>query len=382
MAFGVRKEGINELIGAIYDAALDDFQWPVVLGRLSGAFGATTSMLQVQDVRAGTTSCISSIGFSADHFLQYGQHYWKLDLWAEGVKSLPLDSAHICSDLVPEKAFANSEIWNEYGRKIGPGVYRAVGATIALENARVALIGFHRPRDARDFVRSDRESLELLLPHLRRALQLRERLDVSLRREALAFDSLETLAVPLALARANGSVIFANSAARALSALNDGFDLGDAGGGTASACHDETMALRALIAKTALTGAGRGFGAGGAMNLSRPSKRGAYRVLVSPVTARWSGGEAAVLVLIVDPERASVAPSAALTQLFGLTSAEARLALALASGATLKEASVQFGVSILTVRAQLRMVFSKTRTSRQAELVRLLSALSLVRQVS
>lgn len=58
--------------------------------------------------------------------------------------------------------------------------------------------------------------------------------------------------------------------------------------------------------------------------------------------------------------------------LWRLTPAEARLARRLAEGRSLKEAAAEFGVSINTVRMQLRNVFAKTGTRRQADLVRLM----------
>jgi DNA-binding CsgD family transcriptional regulator len=57
---------------------------------------------------------------------------------------------------------------------------------------------------------------------------------------------------------------------------------------------------------------------------------------------------------------------------FQLTPAEVRLAVHLASGVSLTEAAERFGVTHNTVRAQLRSIFDKTDTHRQADLVRLL----------
>jgi DNA-binding CsgD family transcriptional regulator len=57
---------------------------------------------------------------------------------------------------------------------------------------------------------------------------------------------------------------------------------------------------------------------------------------------------------------------------FGLTKAEARLALSLAAGASLPSMAQAFDVKLTTVRSQLQQVFAKTGTSRQAELVAVL----------
>jgi DNA-binding CsgD family transcriptional regulator len=54
---------------------------------------------------------------------------------------------------------------------------------------------------------------------------------------------------------------------------------------------------------------------------------------------------------------------------FGLTPAEARLALHLVAGETLRSAAVKLSISYETARTSLKKIFGKTRTCRQAELV-------------
>lgn len=61
---------------------------------------------------------------------------------------------------------------------------------------------------------------------------------------------------------------------------------------------------------------------------------------------------------------------------FGLTPAETRLAARLKNGLTLKEASADLGVTINTVRNQLRAIFEKVGLSRQSDLIRALTQLS------
>lgn len=71
----------------------------------------------------------------------------------------------------------------------------------------------------------------------------------------------------------------------------------------------------------------------------------------------------------------SIAPEG-LKLLFGLTRAEARLAAALASGSALDDVARSIGISRETARAQLKAIFAKTKTNRQAELVALLARLA------
>jgi len=58
-----------------------------------------------------------------------------------------------------------------------------------------------------------------------------------------------------------------------------------------------------------------------------------------------------------------------LHRLFGLTPSEGRLALHLVSGETLRSAAAELHISYETARTQLKGIFSKTGTCRQAELV-------------
>jgi DNA-binding CsgD family transcriptional regulator len=65
-----------------------------------------------------------------------------------------------------------------------------------------------------------------------------------------------------------------------------------------------------------------------------------------------------------------------LRQAFGLTGAEAQIAARLAFGESLRRIADDHKVSIVTTRAQLKAVFAKTGTHRQAELVALVNRLA------
>jgi DNA-binding CsgD family transcriptional regulator len=54
---------------------------------------------------------------------------------------------------------------------------------------------------------------------------------------------------------------------------------------------------------------------------------------------------------------------------FGLTPAEARLALHLVAGETLRSAEVKLSITYETARTHLKNIFNKTGTCRQAELL-------------
>jgi DNA-binding CsgD family transcriptional regulator len=75
---------------------------------------------------------------------------------------------------------------------------------------------------------------------------------------------------------------------------------------------------------------------------------------------------------VTDLEAEVSLPEQRLRDLFGLTPAETRVALALFDGLSPADAATGLGVSFHTVRNQLVRIFEKTGTNRQTELVRLM----------
>ena len=81
------------------------------------------------------------------------------------------------------------------------------------------------------------------------------------------------------------------------------------------------------------------------------------------------------VLLFFDLDRHGQPPEAVLRQCLGLSAAEARLAVGLASGENLKALAKQLNITKETARHELKSVFTKLNVHRQAELVALLSLL-------
>ncbi len=83
-----------------------------------------------------------------------------------------------------------------------------------------------------------------------------------------------------------------------------------------------------------------------------------------------------MLILFGDPDPAGEDISRLLIVSFGLTGAEARIAIEIGAGNSLAEAAERHGIGYETARTQLRAVFAKTDTRRQSQVATLIARLS------
>jgi DNA-binding CsgD family transcriptional regulator len=168
----------------------------------------------------------------------------------------------------------------------------------------------------------------------------------------------------------DGVVCFANRAAEAMVARNDGLLLRR--GRLQFKAADANAAFEVFL------GNGRNPSDSGGLVLraDRSRLKQPYRVLVSRLAQRHKrdGHGAGYCIFIYEPNGGHQPVSAAvLRQLYGLTPAEARLANALFGGQSLTESAQVSGISVNTAKSVLKRIFTKCAVHSQHELLLLLS---------
>jgi DNA-binding CsgD family transcriptional regulator len=115
---------------------------------------------------------------------------------------------------------------------------------------------------------------------------------------------------------------------------------------------------------------------GGTLVLPRLERGRSIELLLTSITASEAhafGDPRAVLALFIrEVDDRGVSTVERLQRRYGFTATEARVAVALASGASLSEIARSLGMSRATARNHLKQILSKTDTHRQAQLVALL----------
>jgi DNA-binding CsgD family transcriptional regulator len=109
------------------------------------------------------------------------------------------------------------------------------------------------------------------------------------------------------------------------------------------------------------------------MHASRPDGRLPLSVMVIPLPGDMIGWTCALprwLVLVFDPEGGIEPAIDLLTRDLGISVREAEVAALLAIGYRLTDVATRLGISVHTVRSQVKAIFSKTGLQSQSDLVR------------
>jgi DNA-binding CsgD family transcriptional regulator/PAS domain-containing protein len=181
-----------------------------------------------------------------------------------------------------------------------------------------------------------------------------------------------------------GQLLFENAYARKI--LDDQDGMRRMGKGVFSTDPDAGMRLQAAIHHAVACNAASEMGASWQsplVLLGRGEGRRALILTVMPHRGRAADPEdPAAIVHVLHPEHDLCRSLSPVYRIYGLTPAEARLVTELVKGATLSEIGSTLRISLATVRAQLKHVFEKTRTNRQAELIRVMLASAIRSSVS
>ena len=236
----------------------------------------------------------------------------------------------------------------------------AAGSSIVLSSERRKQQGQFQSRETKAIARA--------VPHLQRAGQLAVHL-AGARAQGM-LDAFDAMSCGALLLDRSGCVIRANT--RAQGHFGRGLALTH---GQLSANHRPANAeLQKLIASGLRPGPAHEAPASGAVALPRPAGRPLVAHVAPLVgSARDLFQQARAVLLLIDPDEGRDLAEPLLRGAFGLTPAEARLARALALGRSLAEIAAAHGTTEGTTRIQLRAIFAKTGTRRQAELVALLA---------
>jgi DNA-binding CsgD family transcriptional regulator len=360
-----------DLLELVYDAATPEGSWTAVLEGLRARLAGTVALHDF-DLDGGRGSVNIIVGLPQDAAVAYRDHFSALNPWMHRADRTFLPGEIVVSsEIFPDRTLRRTEFFNDL--LAHHDLFRSLGGVIQREQSRVLSVTNVRSERSGDYSAAEREGLKQLLPHLQRAWGLGKRLAEAETSRAAVLHALDRLPIGVLLLDGACRIVNANRAGRRILDARDG--LGCHGPELRAATPGLTQRLRDAIAAATTPVSG----VPPPLPLRRPSGARAYVALVSalPTSLRGAPGRPVVVLFVSEPDTTPAGDPRLLAELFGLTPAEARLAVAVAAGEDLTAIRVRLGVSANTIKTQLRHVFEKTGTGRQAELVALVLATSL-----
>jgi len=373
---------VDAVVHLAIEAALDPEGWPVLLSRLAEETGAVGAMFAVCSFRDPEDGFIFVSRLDPQLTRRYLDNYQDnpLSRCMVGVRAGTVVDQR---ERVDERELRRSPFYSDV--LVPQGVHTLVAMPIDLGAGYRGVGGIGLPYSSRGIAARARgtELLRVASPYLQRACGVSMRLRSHTHLDAALEGVLNAMPYAILVVDAAGKVLFANGKAEALVARNDGLDIVD--GRIAPTSRSDSNRLGQLVREAAQPPGHGQLRGDGMCSISRVSGAAPYSVLVAPLPdvrdrLRLRSRPFAMLV-VTDPaasERAADAAPERLQALYGLTSMEAKVAVAFGKGYGGPRVAQELDIAPSTVHSHLMQVFGKTGVQRQAELVRLLTRIGVL----
>lgn len=366
----MKEEDFDRLVGLIYESAIDPGVWQVAMNDLSRQVGADTFHLlgwnsEKQEIILGVISDHARHDILALYNSYYGAVNPRRELPAQADPGVVIAGQHQFDD--------GSSSDNE----LSQSMCHVMGGCLVRTDTTDIVLGLMREASRGQYSRMEETYLGRLMPHFNRSLRLMEHTQTATQSGELAAAAQDAASLAVIAVNKSGQLLYCNRNGEAL--LKAAQVLRIRHGIVSCAADAQKKGFASAFGVVVKTGRPVNLLLNSCVN---PDER--YSATLTPLPKRGAfaltGEPEGVLCLVVPLDHRRMATAGQLMQLFDLSAAEARLARALAAGDTLECYAAGNDLKLPTVKSQLRAVFEKTGTDRQAALVRLIAGIPAVRE--
>jgi DNA-binding CsgD family transcriptional regulator/PAS domain-containing protein len=365
-----QAEDLSRLVGEIYDAALDPSAWHDVLGKVAHFVGGQGAALLAGDMVSKANHVFYTNGIRPDFLQLYVERYAALDPTMINFFFFDVGEVISTTDFIAYDEFLETRFYKEWAEP--QGWVDAAQAILEKSLTSYAYICFLRDRASGCVDEDMHRRTRLVVPHLRRAVLIGRVIDFKEAKAATLSDALDGLKAAMFLVDADRRILHANASGHAL--LGRASLLRDVGGRLTASNAANQQALQDLFSNAEAAAGVKGIAV---PLMSRDNER--YVAHALPLTSgqrRQAGvSHAAVAALFfrkaaLDPP----APPTVIAQTYGLTPSELRVLLSIVDLGGVVETAAALGIGESTVRTHLHRLFTKTGSTRQADLAKLVAS--------
>ena len=372
------QDAYQRILALLSDAMLDDTHWPATSALIDEACGITGNCLAVgegpkDDLRDLFVGLYYRGQRRGDLEREYLEDYYPIDERIPRVRRLPDSRLVHVTDLYTAEELKTSPTYNE---AFSHGHYQD-SLEVRLDGPDGCYItwGLGDPVASDGWGSSRIAMIRKLLPHIRQFIRVRQTLIRAEARHTSVTALLDNPRIGILHLDRRGRIMEVND--RAGSILRQGNGLSDRDGVLHAREAADRLRLERLVA-SALPAPGT-VAAGGSMLLGRGSGSPPLVVHVKPVAvpqADYGARHTAALILIVEPGRGHRIDPDLVAGTLGLTPMEARVAVWLAQGKSVRDMAEATGHTEGSIYWHLKQIYQKQPVSRQADLVRLVLSIT------
>ena len=385
---------LSDLIGLIYEGATDPSRWTKdILPALMEYMQAPECFLYTVSHNPQNGGYFFFQGITQDQVDLYLNKYQSDDVWvnAATTKNLVLEGNIALGDeLVPREQWLASKAYNECFSRDHNMAQLLASVVFGTDsnNSMPTVCSFFRGLHHPEFSESDRERMRLVLPHLSRSLGVLQRLQSTELTVASSLAALDRLPSGVLLLDSSGSVSFANRSAQRM--LNDGDGLRlrkfaqTAGLGDLFSDSDTVnQAISEAICATLNRDPYATPHFSRCIAVPRTSGLASYVLQFSALGEHneFASGSAAhnTIIFITDNAQDAEIDPAMLQSAYGLTPAEAKVAVTLLECSSAQEVANKLGTSQHTVHTQIKHIYAKLGVDTRTRFVKLLLGMAHLR---
>ena len=369
---GVSVQALSDTIGAIYDCALDPQRWSAAIHRIVELCESTAGGMCVHDLRNVEDVHLFEIGYSKE-FSQLVQKHYQQSPFATASLVYEVGDVHTLATLCPDDELLGSRLYRDVLEPYG--ILDYIGLNALRTSGRVASVHSSRAVPGVRYGQREVCTFKLLSRHICRTLAISDALDIRTLNSQMLEATLDALITGVYLVARDGRVVYMNAAAEQQIKTGNALRIVDN-----RLLASDLRARQALARATENTASEELDAEPGGHSVAIPDPQGEGYVATLLRLDRGSRQSimapfaASVAVFVQEPARVPMMPGEAFAKLYRLTGGELRVLLALAQGLGGKDAADMLGISEPTVRTHLQNIFSKTGTSRQSDVLRLLQS--------
>ena len=372
------QDAYQRILGSLYDAMLDDTDWPATSALIDETCGVTGNALMVgegpkDDIRVLFVGAYYHGQRRRDLEREYLEIYHPIDERVPRVRQLADSRLMHVTDLFTAEELKTSVVYNE----MLPRVQHQDSLNVRLDGPDGSYMTWSLgdPVASEGWGSSEITMVRRLLPQIRQFVRVRQALVRAGARDTSVTALLDNSRIGVLHLDRRGRILEVNDCAGRL--LRGGHGFSDRDGVLGAREPADRLRLERLVAE-ALPASGT-VPVSGSMRLSRASGLPPLVLHVKPVgipQPDYGARHVAALVLIVEPGGRHPIDPGRVGRVLGLTPAESQVAAGLAEGRSVREMAEAKGSTDRAIYWHLNQIYQKQSISRQVDLVRLVLSIA------